>query len=399
MKRYLSLLPALLVFSTAFAQDPVVQAIVNGTSVDSMITDLQQLDGETTIDVGAGPQTITSRHKLNPGNALAAEWLQQRATELGYTPVVQGFSMGTGENILVEKTGALHPGRKVILCAHYDAMPAPPSAAPAADDDGSGTVAVLEAMRLFAPHQFENTIVFALWDEEEQGKVGSAFYAGQAAANDDTLIAVINMDAISYDGDGDDLMRIHTKNVSTSVALKDTAVMANALYGINIPYAINNPGATYSDHASFWTEGYPAILIIEDFDNDGNPHYHTTTDLTTYLDLPYFQKLAQLSFATTAIMAQPITSGTGIAVVTDATPRLRAWPVPAGQRLNIAFEGAAVVDHYRLIDATGRTVKEVPARTGTIAIDLADLPNGNYRILAIREQSVIASAAMLRIAR
>ncbi|MBK9600208.1 MAG: hypothetical protein IPO60_18290 [Flavobacteriales bacterium] len=55
--------------------------------------------------------------------------------------------------------------------------------------------------------------------------------------------------------------------------------MVNTIYGLGLPIVVNNPGATYSDHASFWSEGYGAILVIEDFDNDPNPHYHTSSEI------------------------------------------------------------------------------------------------------------------------
>jgi len=386
----------------ANAQHPVVQSIVDATSIDSMVWNLERLSGEQPVDVGAGAQTISSRHTLNSGNALASDWLQQRLTDLGYSPSVQVFSGGNGENLIAVKTGAVHPGRKVIICGHYDAMPAGPVDAPAADDDGSGTVAVLEAARLFAPLQFENTVVFALWDEEEQGKIGSAFFAAGAASNDDTLIAVINMDAISYDGDGDDLMRIHTKPIANSIALKDTAVMANTLYGIDLPIAINNPGAIYSDHASFWTEGYSAILVIEDFDNDGNPHYHSPTDRIAYIDLPYFRRLAQLSLATTAIMAVPFDPGSVAAEIPPTTTRASAFPVPTLRTATVVVENAEgkALD-VQVIDAMGRALP-VPvdhsngAHTHAFTLDLGALPSGSYRALVRNNGRRIASLPVIK---
>ena len=132
----------------ARAQHPAVQAAIDAVNIDSLILDLRQLDGEAPIDLGNGPQSIVSRNKNQPGNPLAADWLQLRMQQLGFEPTLQVFSGGTGENIIAEKPGALHPERKVIICGHYDAMPGGPVAAPAADDDGSGTVAVLEAMRV-----------------------------------------------------------------------------------------------------------------------------------------------------------------------------------------------------------------------------------------------------------
>ncbi|MBK9759437.1 MAG: M28 family peptidase [Flavobacteriales bacterium] len=315
----------------AVAQNPLVQQIIDEVNIDSLMNDLGLLSGEAPVNVGNGEELIVSRNKNQPGNPLAADWLQQRFEELGYTATVQVFSAGTGENIIAEKTGSLHPERKVVICGHYDAMPGGPVAAPAADDDGSGTVAVLEAARVLAPYTFENTIVFALWDEEEQGKLGSIFYAGVAAGNDVEITGAVNMDAISYDGDGDGLMRVHTKTIANSIALKDSAVMVNALYaGLNLPMAINLPGATYSDHASFWSENYGAILIIEDFDNDGNPHYHTSTDLVDFIDQPYFHGLARLGIGTAAVLAKPVSDPTAILENTarPAKESIFAYPNP-----------------------------------------------------------------------
>ncbi|MBL0036081.1 MAG: M28 family peptidase [Flavobacteriales bacterium] len=361
LQRYLSVAGlAFLISAPAVlkAQDASIAGAISSVSIDSLVWDLERLTGEEPVDVGNGPETILSRNKFNAGNALAADWLQQRIAAMGYTPTVQAFGGSTGENVIAVKTGLVHPDRKVVICGHYDAMPGGPVNAPAADDDGSGTCSVLEAMRVLAPYSFENTIVFALWDEEEQGKVGSAYYAGVAAANDDTIAAVINMDAISYDGDGDGLMRIHARPTANSLAIKDTALMVNSTYGLNLNIAINNPGAVYSDHASFWTEGYGAILVIEDFDNDGNPHYHTPTDLLQYMDLPYWQGLTRLSIATTAVLAVPVNGPSTVAETTlPKVTSLSVYPNPAGQEAKLWFElrhaGRARIT---LADAMGRTV-------------------------------------------
>jgi len=369
------------------AQDPSIVSALAAVSLDSLVLDLERLTGERTVDVGNGPESILSRHKLNTGNALAADWLQQRLLALGYSPVVQGFNAGTGENILAEKVGTLHPGRKVIICGHYDAMPGGPVNAPAADDDGSGACSVLEAARVLAPYSFENTIVFALWDEEEQGKVGSAYYAGVSAANDDTIAAVINMDAISYDGNGDGLMRIHTRPVANSLAIKDSALVVNTTYGLNLNIAINNPGATYSDHASFWSEGYGAILVIEDFDNDGNPHYHTPTDLLQYMDLAYWQDLTRLSIGTTAVLAVPVNGPSAIAdVAAPPVAALRVFPNPSAQeaRLWLELRQAGVV-RITLCDALGRSAQvlhdgQVAAGGRAFPIPVHALTPGTYLV-------------------
>jgi hypothetical protein len=382
------------------AQDPVIQAAIDAVSIDTLTSKVAQLSGEVAVDVGGGPVFITSRHKMNAGNAVAETWLMQELTALGYAPYTQSFS-ATGFNVLAAKPGALHPGRKVILCAHYDAMPAGFAAAPAADDDGSGTCSVIEAARVLDQYTFENTIVFALWDEEEQGKVGSAFYAGVAASNDDTLLATVNMDAIAYDGNADGLARIHARPVANSLAIKDTALACNTLYGLNINLAINNPGATYSDHASFWTEGYGAILVIEDFDNDGNPHYHTTTDLLQYLSLPMWSDLTKLSIATAATFAVPYDNNlSASAGSVRQDPVLFAYPVPSSTntRVFVDAQGRDLASLV-LIDALGRVVHnmhEGPNAVGAFDVRLGDLAPGAYRALLTWPDGSRASIGLVR---
>lgn len=140
-----ALLPAVM---PTLAQNTAVADMLSATSIDSMMRFVEELSGEVSVDVGNGPVTIVSRHKNAAGNPIAADYIQQKLGSWGYAPAVQVFSGGTGENILAVKPGLVHPGRKVIICSHYDAMPGGPVAAPAADDDGSGTAATLEAARV-----------------------------------------------------------------------------------------------------------------------------------------------------------------------------------------------------------------------------------------------------------
>ncbi|MCB0795630.1 MAG: M28 family peptidase, partial [Flavobacteriales bacterium] len=234
--------------------------------------------------------------------------------------------------------------------------------------------------------EFENTVVFALWDEEEQGKIGSQYYAGVAAANDDTIAGVVNMDAIAWDGDGDGLMRIHTRSVANSLAIKDTALLVDALYGIGNNIAINDPGATYSDHASFWSEGYGAILVIEDFDFDGNPHYHTPTDLLQYLDLGYFHKLARLSLATFMHLARPVDP---LAVIPERREPGKLLAYPSLTQGPVQLDLGDPLEQWErliVIRPTGGVCRalDLGQTRGTIVrLDLSDLAAGPYMLTAL----------------
>lgn len=339
MKKFLSLqIVPILIFSvgssSAFAQHPVVEQIIGSISIDSMMKYVREISGELPIDIGNGPEFIMSRNTFNPGNEKAQLFLQQKFEEFGYSVEVQTFS-STGKNLIVTKPGSIPTADPLILCAHYDAMPGGIYNAPGADDDGSGTAAVLEAARILADVQFEHPIIFALWDEEEQGLVGSGFYAGAIAANDVELRAVINMDAIAYDGNADAKARIHSRPIGNSHEIADSVFAMRDHYDIDLDLILTVPGAGYSDHASFWNEGYGAILVIEEFGADGNPFYHTINDRVEHFDVSYFEKLARLSIATLATMAVPAEDQISIGTIDTPSTSLELFPNPAGEEVDI----------------------------------------------------------------
>ncbi len=198
----------------------------------------------------------------------------------------------------------MYPNKQYIICAHYDDMPSG-STAPGADDNGSGTAAVIEAARIFTQYNSAYTIIYALWDEEERGLYGSAYYAQQAALAGDSIMGVINMDMIAYDSDLDNVGEIHVRNYANSNSLKDQMVGVNSLYSIGVSTVIENPGTTASDQASFWNNGYGAILLIEEYyGGDFNAYYHTTSDLLSHFNQPYYHKMSRLTLGTVATLAE-----------------------------------------------------------------------------------------------
>jgi hypothetical protein len=285
----------------SYTQSSVIQTVLDRTNLDSLMFFVEELSGEVPTIIGGSPQTIVSRHKYQPGNDLAADYIKQKLEGYGLTAYDQWFS-GTGRNVYAVQTGTTYPNKKYIICAHYDDMPSG-STAPGADDNASGTAAVLEAARILSQFLAEYTIVYALWDEEEQGLVGSYYYAQQAYANGDSIMGVVNMDMIAWDSNNSSIADLHTRSVGTSLALKDKMVEVNNLYNLGLTLDIKNPGSTYSDHASFWQFNYGAILLIED-GSDFNNYYHTVNDLIIHFNQPYFLKMSKTSIGTIAALAE-----------------------------------------------------------------------------------------------
>ncbi|MBK8499506.1 MAG: M20/M25/M40 family metallo-hydrolase [Flavobacteriales bacterium] len=384
------------------AQNPIIQGILDDVRIDSMMQWVGELSGEVATPIDGTSQVITSRHKNNAGNALSQTYLEQKLAQFGYTPVIQSFST-TGKNILVTKPGDGSTDEVVIICAHYDAMPGGILAAPAADDDGSGTCAVLEAARILADVDFVHPIIFALWDEEEQGKIGSLFYAGAMAANDALIRGVVNMDAIAYDGNGDTKARIHTRPVANSFEISDTVFAVREDYNIDLDLILTNPGATYSDHASFWTEGYGAVLVIEEFSADGNPHYHTPDDRIQYFDVPYYEKLAKLSIATVATLAIPVESGLVVGEEPVAGNALYAFPNPTADDASLWIEQRSMKRaRIVLLDALGREVSVLhdgllAAGKHGFTLPLAEQAPGGYVVHATVDGAPSQSVRVVRL--
>jgi Zn-dependent M28 family amino/carboxypeptidase len=198
--------------------------------------------------------------------------------------------------------GNSYPDQKYIICAHYDNMPAD-SLAPGADDNASGTAAVLEAARILSQFSSDYTIIYALWDEEEQGVIGSAGFAQWSRMNDESILGVINIDMIGWDSNNDGKFWINTVDTANSVAIANEAVKVNELYQVGLTPQVLNPGSG-SDNLPFWYFGYSAIGIEELYGSDWNAFYHTPNDKLEHFNLPYFHNCAQIAIGTLASLAK-----------------------------------------------------------------------------------------------
>jgi hypothetical protein len=270
-----------------------IQDIINQVDIDEISLTINEFTGEQTTVVDGNTVTILNRQQAN--NGLAGDYLIERLEALDNISVTEQLFNTNGRNVIATQIGKTNPNDIYIVCAHYDTV-----ADFCADDNASGTAAVLEIARILSTQCLDNTIIYALWDEEEIGLRGSQFYANLAAANGDNILGVLNMDMIGYDGDavgqpGDNEFDIDYRNIAGSVAMKDDILAVLNSYTFDLNVIEVNPGTTASDHASFWGVGYTALLVGESWEtNDQTPFYHTAQDRFATLDLPYLQEMAKL---------------------------------------------------------------------------------------------------------
>jgi hypothetical protein len=302
MKNFLLVFALLVAIqSVPYSQTPIIQNIINQTNLDSLTQYVKELSGEVQTIINGSPYTIASRKYNHTGNDMAATYIKQKLQSYGLPTYDQWWS-GTGRNVYAVQVGTTYPNKKYIICAHYDDFTYSGTIVPGADDNASGTAAVIEAARIFKNYNSKYTIIYALWDEEERGLYGSEYYAHQAYLASDSIMGVINLDMIAYDGNSDGNADIHNSTIGSTSFIKDKMLEVNLLYGINLDLDVV-PAQPYSDHQSFLDYGYGAILLIED-DYDFHPYYHTANDLIQYFNLPYYLKMSKVSFGSLATLAQ-----------------------------------------------------------------------------------------------
>ncbi|KAK3294949.1 uncharacterized protein B0H64DRAFT_476328 [Chaetomium fimeti] len=163
----------------------------------------------------------------------------------------------------------------VIVSAHYDSTGGSSSArGPGADDNGSGVVVLLEALRVLASAGFKpkNTLEFHFYGGEEGGLLGSQDVFSDYKSSGKTVLAVLNQDMTGYSPSGK--MSIFTDYVDSALTAY-ARVVATAYIGATTSDAC---GYGCSDHASARSNGFPAAYVCEDKMDASSPYIHTSRD-------------------------------------------------------------------------------------------------------------------------
>lgn len=207
-------------------------------------------------------------------------------------------------SIVVSLTG--NSEDKVVVGAHQDSINLLfPNLlrAPGADDDGSGTVTTLEALRLvvsaissglFTPH---NTLEFHYYSAEEGGLLGSIDVFSRYYSENATVVGMLQQDMTGYTkGTIDEGVEPHFGLIAdyTSVDLNDfIKVIVDEYCGI--PYHETECGYACSDHASALENGYPASFLIESEFKYTAKQIHLTMDTMDRLDFEHIHEHVKLT--------------------------------------------------------------------------------------------------------
>lgn len=174
------------------------------------------------------------------------------------------------DNVWVKQRGRGGAPGTVLVCAHYDSVSElssfknPNAPAPGADDNATGTAAVLEFALASRGHAYRRDVIYVCYSGEEEGLLGSAHFASRMATAGEPLLGVLNMDMLGYKGKSPEDADVVTNH--NSVWLGEYARAAATTYVADLTAeVIVDDKMFYSDHKPFWNLGYTANLVIEDW--------------------------------------------------------------------------------------------------------------------------------------
>jgi hypothetical protein len=191
-----------------------------------------------------------------------------------------------------------------------------------ADDDGSGSMALLEIAERFAtaPVKPKRSVVFAWHVGEEEGMLGSGFFTDHPTVSRDSIVAQLNIDMIGRgkkaDATGENkegallhggpgyLQLIGSRRLSTELGNMVEQVNKRDKLGLHFDYALDangHPQNIYcrSDHWSYARWGIPIVF----FTTGGHADYHQVTDEPQYIDYDHMSTVAKLVHATATNVA------------------------------------------------------------------------------------------------
>ncbi|HSK08040.1 MAG TPA: M20/M25/M40 family metallo-hydrolase [Vicinamibacterales bacterium] len=262
----------------------------------------------------AALQSFQTRDATTAASRAAANFLHDYFQGLGLRTEHEDFTFEApvdgvrtpglpASNVIATIPGTISPGEVVIVGAHYDSWSreSPRIFAPGADDNASGTAAVMEIARVLAGQEFDFTVRLIAFGAEEYGLHGSRFHARDAVSRGERIIAVLNLDMVGYVDRQPEDLDIIVNQASEWLAARYEE--ASSRYAPLPTARALDPLQRSSDHAPFWDGGYAAMLGIEDRVLV-NPNYHRPTDTVETLDVEFAASVARGTLATAAGLAQ-----------------------------------------------------------------------------------------------
>src|SRR5689334_15879706 len=350
-------------------------ASVRNRAISNIVRDIDARNIEATIRklVSFGTRnTLSEQNDPKRGIGAARDWLYEQflkaaaASNGRMTVEKQSYEQAKAArvpeptiltNIVATLKGSQPEStdRIYVVSGHYDSMCNSPTDAkcdaPGANDDASGTAAVLEMARVMAKYEFDATIVFMAVAGEEQGLLGSTHFAEEAKKSSWNVDAMFTNDIVGNTLGGNGVrdrsqVRVFSEGVPSNETeaeaatrrsvggendspsrqlarfIKETGEMFVPQFKVMMVYRRDRYGRG-GDHIPFLERGYPAVRFTEVNEEFRHQHQNVRVengvqygDLPEFVDFAYIANVARVNAASLAALAWAPARPKGVAILT-----------------------------------------------------------------------------------
>lgn len=283
--------------------DTTIQSILNEINADSINYNIQKL------------QDFGTRFLFNSNRTKIVDWLKSRFLTAGLVDItVDTFTCKTSYasytvtdtfttqyNVVATIKGEKYPDHVIIIGAHYDSYSGfvIDNPAPGANDDASGTSAVLEIARVITKknYQPDYTLKFIAFGAEElmlRGNSGSGHYAENAKKNGMDIGLMLSLDMISNSTVAIDKSSLKIIYPEGYAYLYENASRITKKFTKIQSFISDNITPGHADAGSFWAQGFPSLYLEE---STRNVYYHTPNDLLKNCNIGYCTEITKSAAA------------------------------------------------------------------------------------------------------
>ena len=247
------------------------------------------------VDKVPGTDKTIPERGNNTNLDLAREFLAAEYKKLGFEVSFHPFM--SGSNFIAEKKGTKNPEKVLVLSSHIDSV-----GNKGANDNGTGTIGALAIAEAMSQKSYDYTIRILGFDREERGMIGSAAYVA-TIPDKKLVIGNINLEMMGVNSKDDGAFHVIDCDSSLfgrNIMRKESEFLSkevkDSISALNKDLTVVKTCTGRSDHASFWKNKIPAIVISENFfGGDPDPCYHSRCDvMDNRLNYGYMENILEV---------------------------------------------------------------------------------------------------------
>ncbi len=325
-----------------------------------------------------------SKNITQPGNLLAIDYLVETLRGFGYEPILEWWEPRPGirtTNVIIRIEGTENPELVYVVSSHFDSS----SRGPGADDNTSGSTALLEVARTLAGKALPATIELAWFTGEESGLLGSRYYVQRAQETGKQIVGALNNDMVGWANDHRLDNTIRYSNPGIRDIQHAAAMMFSDLITYDALYYKSTDAAAYYEAYGDIVGGIGSYPVL------ANPHYHQFTDRLETINHQLVAEVAKTTAASIMLLAASPSRLAGVEarragdqIEVSWTPALEsgvtsyrvAWIDGDGRPRMAEVDGGALSTRIPMLPAGATISVKAVSRLGTTGWDWARVTVG-----------------------